>query len=305
MVVNVIILYHLTKEIMKIKLFKKSGLLAIILISSLQFGCQKSDNVTQPEVKLAASSTLGQYLVDKDGYALYYFSNDYNGRTSCFGGCATIWPYFYVANLTQDKLGSGLDIADFDTIVVNGVTQTRYKTWPLYYYAPLVNNQNVRESPGQTTGEGVGNIWYVGKPDYTIMISNAQLVGNDGKNYTNAYVEGTGKTNFFTNANGVSLYTFSKDSADINKFTKSDFSNNSVWPIYETSDIMVPSTLDKTLFGSITVFGKKQLTYKGWPLYYFGADNGIHGNTKGVSVPTPGVWPVAVKNVDLAPVKPN
>jgi len=287
---------------MKLVLFKKSGLLAIIVISLIQFSCQKND-VTPFEVNLATSATLGQYLVDKDGNALYYFSNDYNGRTSCFGGCAAAWPYFYSANLTQDKLGSGLDIADFDTIVVNGTNQIRYKTWPLYYYAPLVNNLNVRELPGQTTGEGVNNVWYVGKPDYTIMISNAQLVGNNGKNYTSTYTEGTGKTRYFTDGNGLTLYSYVKDSSDINKFTKADFSNNPSWPIYETSDIMVPSVLDKTLFGSITVFGKKQLTYKGWPLYYFGQDSKTRGSNKGVSVPTPGIWPVAVQDMAPAPVK--
>jgi len=36
------------------------------------------------------------------------------------------------------------------------------------------------------------------------------------------------------------------DSANKNKFTKSDFSNNSVWPIYDTTVVVVPSVLDKT-----------------------------------------------------------
>jgi hypothetical protein len=99
----------------------------------------------------------------------------------------------------------------------------------------------------------------------------------------------------------VTLYIFKVDSLNHNKYTKSDFSNNGIWPIYETSSVVVPSTLDKTLFSNITVFGKKQLTYKGWPLYYYGSDNMIRGNNKGVSVPTPGVWPVAVKGLSPAP----
>jgi len=49
----------------------------------------------------------------------------------------------------------------------------------------------------------------------------------------------------------------------------------------------LPSILVKTDFDTINVFGKIQLVYKGWPLYYFGADGGVRGNTKGVSVPTP------------------
>lgn len=54
----------------------------------------------------------------------------------------------------------------------------------------------------------------------------------------------------------------------------------------------VPSLLTKSVLGTISVFGKTQLTFKGWPVYRFGADSLIRGNTKGVSVPTPGFWPI-------------
>jgi hypothetical protein len=57
------------------------------------------------------------------------------------------------------------------------------------------------------------------------------------------------------------------------------------------------------LFGTIDVFGKKQLTYNGWPLYYFGDDEGAVGANKGVSVPKPGIWPIAAKDIAAAPVE--
>jgi predicted lipoprotein with Yx(FWY)xxD motif len=289
---------------MKTKSLGKSALLAIIIMTSFLYACQKSSTTPSAtyEVKLATSGNLGSYLVDKTGSALYIFSNDSKGRTTCLTGCDALWPYFYDGNLTQANLDPGLDISDFDTIHVNGVPQTRYKSWPLYYFAPPVNNQNVRELPGQTGGEGYNNLWYVAKPDYSIMFANAQLIGNDGVDYLSDDTPGTGKTVYFTDGRGNTLYTFSKDSANINKFTKSDFSNNSIWPIYETTLASVPSTLDPALFGSITVFGHKQITYKGWPLYYFGADNSERGSNKGVSFPTPGIWHVAVKDVTTAPV---
>lgn len=256
------------------------------------------------EVKLQDHPTLGNILVDKEGRTLYFFSNDANGQSSCSGGCEAVWPVFNIDNLTQEKLGEGLPIGGFATITTaSGKKQLTYKGYPLYYFAPAQNGVNQTEAPGQTGGEGVGGVWFVAKQDYTIMISNAQLVGNDGKNYLANYTEGDGKTIYFTDGRGNTLYTFAKDSANNNKFTKADFSNNAVWPIYETDKIVVPSTLDKALFGSIDVFGKKQLTFKGWPLYYFGADNQARGNTKGVSVPTPGVWPVPVKEIIAAPVR--
>jgi hypothetical protein len=69
---------------------------------------------------------------------------------------------------------------------------------------------------------------------------------------------------------------------------------------------VVPSILNKTLFAVTTVFNKKQLTYNGWPLYYFGADGKIRGNNKGVSQGLNGTvpaWPVAVQGVNPAPHK--
>ncbi|QNF35510.1 hypothetical protein HUW51_23400 [Adhaeribacter swui] len=266
-----------------------------------------SNNTPDPpadttQIKLQNSASLGSYLVDKDGRTLYYFSNDANGQNNCAGGCEALWPYFNVDNLTADKLGDGLDLSDFATITAaNGKKQLTYKSWPLYYYAPATNGTNTLEAPNQTTGEGVGGVWFVAKPDYTIMLVNAQLVGNDGKNYKSDYTEGEGKTIYFTDGKGLTLYGFKPDKANKNTYTKPDFSNNSVWPIYETDKVVVPSTLDKALFSTTDVFGKKQLTYKGWPLYYFGPDANTRGNNKGVSVPAPGIWPVITKDIAAAP----
>lgn len=272
--------------------------------------CKKTDDpVVDPHlVKLATSTTLGSYLTDKDGNALYYFSNDADGANNCTGGCITAWPIFDVTGLTANQLGDGLVLGDFNSISTPNGNQLTYKGWPLYYYAPV----GVRELPGKTTGEAVGGVWFVAKPDYTIMLAKAQLVGKDGKNYvvsaTNVYTEGVGKTTYFTDLTGHTLYEFAKDSLNKNKYTKADFSNNAVWPIYETDKVVVPSTLDKSLFSSITVFGKKQLIYKGWPIYYYGPDvdattGKFRGFNKGVSVPTPGVWPVFFKDIPEAPHK--
>lgn len=282
-------------------------LLTAILPSLFLFSCNNDDDdppAAEASVKLRTDAALGVVLTDKSNRTLYSFANDVNGENNCSGGCAALWPVFYAGdNLTQSLLASGLNLSDFATVTTaGGVKQTTYKGWPLYYYAPLAGGTNTAEAAGENKGEGIGGIWHVAKPDYTIRLLNAQLVGNDGKNYTSAYVEGAGKTLYFTDAKGATVYTFSVDRANTNKFTAADFSNNTIWPIYETDKVVVPSTLDKTLFGSITVFGRKQLTYKGWPLYFFGADNRLRGSNKGVSVPTPGIWPVGVKDAPVAPV---
>jgi predicted lipoprotein with Yx(FWY)xxD motif len=269
--------------------------------------CQKTETADPYVIKLATSTTLGSYLTDKDGNTLYFFSMDANGANNCTGGCTTAWPVFNVPAITQDKLGIGLSLSDFGSVSSASGNQVTFKGWPLYYYAP----GGVREKASQTTGEGVNGLWFVAKPDYTIMLAKYQLVGADGKNYvvsaSNVYSEGIGATTYFTDIAGRTLYSFAKDSANLNKYTKADLSNNGVWPIYETDKAVVPSILDKTLFGSITIYGKKQLTYKGWPIYYFGSDvdaaGMFRGNTKGVSVPRPNVWPVFFKDFPTAPTK--
>ena len=279
----------------------------LLVFGLLMTACEKEETVDPFDIKLATSTTLGTYLTDKAGNTLYFFSLDANGLNNCTGGCTTAWPIFSVATLTQDKLGAGLLLADFGSVTTPNGNQVTYKGWPLYYYAP----GGVREKPNLTTGEGVNGSWFVAKPDYTIMLANAQLLGADAKNYivsaTNIYSEGVGKTTYFTDLAGRTLYAFAKDSSNMNKYTKADLSNNGVWPIYETDKIVVPSVLDKTLFGSITIYGKKQLTYKGWPMYYYGPDADalgfFRGSNKGVSVPKPNTWPVFFKDYPIAPKK--
>jgi predicted lipoprotein with Yx(FWY)xxD motif len=263
--------------------------------------CKKNNSYSSPfHVQLQTSTTLGSYLVDKTGHTIYFFSSDANGQSSCTGSCETTFPILRDSNLTAAQLGTGLNQSDFASIRTSeGKTQLTYKGWPLYTYSP----QGTPEASGMTTGDGVGGLWFVAKPDYTIMLANAQLVGANGIDYTSAYQAGQGQTVYFTDAWGLTLYTFFKDSAGINKFTKSGFTNNAIFPIYDTTSIVVPSTLTKSLFGTTTVFGKNQMTYNGWPLYYYGADSSKRGNNKAVSLGQPNfvAWPVAVQNILPAP----
>ncbi|MEO6549391.1 MAG: hypothetical protein ABIN94_15420 [Ferruginibacter sp.] len=259
--------------------------------------CKHEDAPTLPrtDIHLDSTAALGKFLVDKDGKTLYYFSNDANGQSSCTGGCSTIWPIYYADSLTT-TYGNSLLASDFKTITSFGAKQTTYKGWPMYYYAPA----GVQETAGQTLGEGVGNVWFVAKPNYSITISNFQLTNQNDINYLGNYTTGVGRTNYFSDEKGNTLYSFIKDSAFINK------SNGNVnFPIYETDNITVPSTLDKTLFSVMPYNGKKQLTYKGWPLYYYNGDNFVRGSNKGfnfpLSQPAGAIWPVAFKDAAAAP----
>ena len=221
-----------------------------------------------------------------------YKRQDIDGASACNGDCATNWPPYFIEDLNVE---SGLNASDFGTITRDdGSSQTTYMGWPLYYFA----NDN---GPGVANGEGANNVWYVAKPNYTVMVANGQLVGADGVSYNSDYTVGESATEYLVDAKGRTLYTFINDFAGVNNFTAADFSNDEVWPLYETSLQDIPSTYNMSDFGTIDVFGKSQLTFKGWPLYYFGQDEATRGNNGGVSFPAPGVWPIA--NNALAPAQ--
>ncbi|SEO83826.1 hypothetical protein [Mucilaginibacter sp. OK283] len=261
---------------------------SIVLLGS---SCSKSSNriIPTPQltgVVLTDNATFGKVLTDNNGFSLYFFSKDVSGASVCVDGCATTWPVFYKAGLT---IGAGLTSSDFGVIDrPDGSKQSTYKGWPLYYYSKDLK-------AGDTNGDKVANLWAIAKADYTIMFGNAQLIGLDKAQYTDQGIAGTGASQFITDDKGLTLYMFSKDASSKNNFTKTDFSNNAAWPIFEVTGVAsIPSIFDKTQFTTINVFGKTQLVYKGHPLYYFGQDAATRGNTNGVSFPVAGsaIWKV-------------
>lgn len=271
----------------------KSAIVAALAITMLGTSCTKNeDNTPMPTptvtgLKISTNAQFGAIITDNLDHSVYFFSRDAGTVSNCTGQCAVVWPPFYKENPT---LGTGLAATDFGVITrADGTKQTTYKGWPLYYY-----QQDA--AAGDVKGDAIGKLWAVAKADYTVMFANAQLVGHDGLQYNDLGVAATVSSEYLTDPYGRTLYTFKPDTKNTNTFTKPDLSNNAIWPINEVTGVVsIPSVFDKTLFATITVAGKTQLVYKGRPLYQFGQDAGVRGNTKGVSFPTAGagVWKVA------------
>ena len=105
----------------------------------------------------AASGTVGSYLIGDNGMTLYTFKNDSAGKSACSGQCATNWPPFGVTASDTVKAGAGVS-GTFGTITRDdGSTQVTYNDAPLYYFA-------ADKAPGDTTGQGVNNVWFVAAP---------------------------------------------------------------------------------------------------------------------------------------------
>ncbi len=219
-------------------------------------------------VRLAYKPGIGLYLVDKDGRTLYFFAKDYDGKSKCYGACAEKWPIFYVEDV---KPSPGLSKSDFGVIVrEDGSRQATYKGWPLYYFAG-------DKKPGDVNGDGVKGVWFVAKPDYTVMV---------------AVKEGLGM--YLVTDRGMTLYFFAKDTGGKSSCYGACAEK---WPVYSPNRLVIPSTLNITDFHFILRNdGKVQLVYKNRLLYLWVGDKAM-GDTTGQGVKN--VWFVALVSGQL------
>jgi predicted lipoprotein with Yx(FWY)xxD motif len=98
-----------------------------------------------------SETDLGTVLVNAEGFTLYVFTNDTDGESTCYDDCAATWP----AVPADTAIGGGLDAAMFGSAPrTDGTEQLTVNGQPLYTYTPDTN-------PGDTTGQGVGGVWFV------------------------------------------------------------------------------------------------------------------------------------------------
>jgi predicted lipoprotein with Yx(FWY)xxD motif len=107
-------------------------------------------------------SALGLILTDGDGRTLYLFLNDEQGGPStCADDCAASWPPL-LADGEVEVSGNDDDPTDASLVGTiardDGGTQVTYNGWPLYYFGG-------DQGPGDTNGQGVGDVWFVLSPE--------------------------------------------------------------------------------------------------------------------------------------------
>jgi predicted lipoprotein with Yx(FWY)xxD motif len=108
-------------------------------------------------INVATDAKLGKILVDGKGMVLYMFTKDGPDKSNCAGDCLKAWPPL----LTQGKptLGAGVDASLVGSATLaDGTKIVTYNKMPLYYYVKDTKS-------GETTGQGVGSVWYVVGPD--------------------------------------------------------------------------------------------------------------------------------------------
>ena len=110
-----------------------------------------------------ASNKLGDILVDADGRTLYAFTKDKGDQSVCSGECATNWP----ALTGPATAGTGAQAGLLSTATqANGSSQVTYGGKPLYYFAGDAK-------PGDTNGQGVGDVWFAVTADGELVKAEA------------------------------------------------------------------------------------------------------------------------------------
>lgn len=98
-----------------------------------------------------ADTDLGSILVDPEGFTLYIFTADSEGESACYDACADLWPPVPA----DTPISSELDDSIFGAVTRDdGTEQLAVNGMPLYLYTP-------DENPGDTTGQGFNDVWFV------------------------------------------------------------------------------------------------------------------------------------------------
>jgi predicted lipoprotein with Yx(FWY)xxD motif len=217
-------------------------LLLFVLVLALPLSAQDA-----PLIGLGSTEELGSFLVDSEGFTLYMFNNDPLGETVCYDTCAERWPPLLVDSADAITVAEGIP-GEFSTVErTDGTLQVAYNGMPLYYW--------VRdEAAGETKGNRVGNVWWVVPPATAYAFRNgdtpARLVG----------------------PTGMTLYIFTNDEPGVSNCVDDCATN---WPplTVESADALVPGLNLWGEWGTIErADGTIQVTYNGWPLYYFAQD---------------------------------
>lgn len=228
-------------------------LLAVFLISVIPALAQ--DEYT---VSLGKSDTRGAYLVGAKGMTLYTFPADSLNKSVCNDKCAEAWPPLTVDS--ADAVKADEDIPGTLATITrdDGKLQVTYNGQPLYYWYK-------DEKAGDMTGDRVGHIWWI-VPPATVAAIKLPKVGT-----------------VLTGPKGMTLYMFKKDTPDTSTCVDKCAEN---WPplTVASADAIVPGVNLQGKWGTFTrADGTIQVTYNGWPLYYFAKDAAI-GDATGEGV---------------------
>ncbi len=110
-------------------------------------------------IAAATRGTVGVVLTDGiGGPTLYRYTPDGTGLPSCTAACARAWPPLTTGSASGVSAGTGVAASNLGTAIRAGdILQVTFKGMPLYTFSGDTQ-------PAQTSGQGVGGVWYVVHP---------------------------------------------------------------------------------------------------------------------------------------------
>jgi predicted lipoprotein with Yx(FWY)xxD motif len=109
--------------------------------------------VSGATVQTTDNADFGTMLTDADGNTLYLFEQDQGTKTACTTGCASTWPALTADG--QPTAGDGVDASLLGTAKqADGTVQVTYNGHLVYGYSG-------DSAPGDTNGQGIGDVWFV------------------------------------------------------------------------------------------------------------------------------------------------
>ena len=224
-------------------------------VGGIWFAVSTSGGPIQTEalVNVSVNAELGTILSDASGRTLYLFTVDERNRSNCLSGCATAWPP--LVTVGEPIAGEGISAGRLGSIErEGGYLQVTYNGWTLYYFAP-------DSVPGDALGQNSGDIWFVVSTDGGPIQNNAIVKTSGHPDLGTLLVDASGRT----------LYLLTDDGRDSSTCTRGCAL---AWPPVRTVGSPSPAEgVDADRLGVIPrEDGSSQVTYNGWPLYYFAPD---------------------------------
>jgi len=248
-----------------------------------------AEEVEEAELSVASDPDLGEFLVGNNDMTLYMFTNDEPNTVNCAGDCLVQWPPL----ITQGEpvLGEGVDPNLIGTAELpDGQMIVTYNEMPLYYWI------NDRE-PGDTTGQAVGDVWWVVSPEGEIIGMDSEM-GEDAAGdeaMDEAAMTDDAELNVATDPelgeylvgkDEMTLYMFSNDEPNTVNCAGDCLDN---WPpLITQGEPVLGEGVDPDLVGTAELpDGQMIVTYNEMPLYYWVNDTQA-GDTTGQGVGS--VW---------------
>lgn len=217
--------------------------LMFMILWGVFIGLAQDDMAT---INLGGNDELGEFLVDANGMTLYIYTRDPLGETVCYDRCAENWPPVIVESEDDLTVADGIP-GVFGTVErTNGDLNVTYNGLPLYLWRR-------DEAPGDSTGQAVGNVWWVIAPGDVYLHNNAEL------------------GHILVGTEGMTLYLFTNDEPGVSNCYDQCAEN---WPplLVEGMEVVGDPRLPGELGTTERTDGTYQVTYNGWPLYYFAQD---------------------------------